>query len=132
MIKYMQEMYLIMKIFQAKKLIHKIKIYRLYMSAFPKSERKPFSVILKMQKNGKSDLWFIESDGKFIGMAATINSSDPILLDYFAISPTCRGKGFGTEVLKKLRSLYPDKGFFLEIEIVCKSAENYNERFRRK
>ena len=132
MINYMQEMLYKMKIKQAKNIIQKIKIYRLYMSAFPKCERKPFSIILKMQKKGKTDLWYAESDGKFVGTGATINSDDIILLDYFAISPKNRGKGIGTELLKALRSLYPDKGFFLEIEKVYEDAENAAERKRRK
>ena len=132
MIKYMQELLDNMKIIQAKKLIQKIRIYRLYMSAFPKCERKPFGIILKMQKSGKSDLWYIESDKRFVGMGATINSDDLILLDYFAISPDCRGKGVGSETLKLLRNLYPGKGFFLEIEKTYPDAENAGERLRRK
>lgn len=121
-----------MKIIQAKKLIHKLKIYRLYMSAFPKYERKPFSMILSMQKKGKTDLWYAESDGKFIGMGATINGDNLILLDYFAVSQKYRSKGYGSQILQKLRDLYPGKGFFLEIEKVYKDAENYHERHRRK
>lgn len=121
-----------MKIIQAKKFIHKLKIYRLYMSAFPKCERKPFSMILSMQKKGKTDLWYVVSGGRFVGMGATINSNNLILLDYFAISKKCRGKGYGSKILKKLRDLYPGKGFFLEIEKVYENAENYRERHRRK
>ena len=92
MIKYMQEMLCIMKIIQAKKIIHKLKIFRLYMSAFPKCERKPFSVILSMQKKGKTDLWYVELGGRFIGMGATINGDDLILLDYFAVSENAAAK----------------------------------------
>ena len=121
-----------MKIIQAKKFIHRLKIYRLYMSAFPKCERKPFSMILSMQKKGKTDLWYVKSGGKFIGMGATINGDDLILLDYFAVSEKCRCMGYGREILKRLRSLYPGKGFFLEIEKTYPDAENADERLRRK
>lgn len=121
-----------MKILQAKNIFHKFKIYMLYMSSFPKCERKPFSVILSMQKKGKTDLWYIEKDGKFTGMGATINGKNLILLDYFAISKKCRGQGVGSESLKQLRKLYPDKGFFLEIEKVFLDADNFEQRKRRK
>ncbi len=121
-----------MKIIQAHKLIHKLKIYRLYMSAFPKCERKPFSIIMKMQKSAKTDVWYIEKDGKFVGMGTTINGKNLILLDYFAISEKSRGRGYGSDILKSLRNLYPDKGFFLEIEKTYPYAENAAERIRRK
>lgn len=121
-----------MKIVQANTFIQKLKIHKLYLSSFPKNERKPFSMILKMQKSGKTDLWYIESNGKFIGMGATINGENLILLDYFAISKNCRGKGYGTEILGLLRNIYLDKGFFLEIEKTYSDAENYPERVRRK
>ena len=121
-----------MKIIQAKKLIHKLRIYRLYMSAFPKCERKPFSMILSMQKKGKTELWYAESCGKFIGMGATIDGENIILLDYFAVSEKNRGMGYGSEILKLLHELYPGKGFFLEIEKTYPDADNAAERIRRK
>lgn len=132
MLNYMQELLYKMKIVQAKNIIQKLRIYRLYVSAFPKCERKPFSIILKMQKKGKTDMWYAESGGNFAGMGLTINGDDIILLDYFAICPQRRGKGIGTELLKALRNLYPEKGFFLEIEKVCEDDGNLHERRRRK
>jgi len=132
MINYMQEMLYKMKIIQAENLLKKIKIYRLYLSAFPKCERKPFSMILKMQKKGKTDLWYAEKNGRFAGFGATINGKDIILLDYFAITKNMRGKGIGSEMLVALRNLYPEKGFFLEIEKVYTDAENFEETSRRK
>lgn len=121
-----------MKIIQAKSFIQKLKIYFLYRSSFPRYERKPFSVILDMQKKGKTDVWYIEKDSKFIGLATTINGDDLILLDYFAVSKKLRGKGLGTKILKALRNIYPDKGFFLEIELPISDAQNFKERIRRK
>ena len=121
-----------MKILQAKSFVQKLKIYSLYLSAFPKCERKPFSMILKMQRKGKTDLWYAEKNGKFAGFGATINGKDIILLDYFAIAKKRRGKGIGSEMLGALRNLYPEKGFFLEIEKVYKDAENFEETSRRK
>jgi len=34
-----------------------LRLYRLYLSAFPASERKPFAVILRHYRNGKMDVW---------------------------------------------------------------------------
>lgn len=109
-----------------------LRIYRLYHSAFPRSERKPFSMIRAMQKKGKSDVWYCENDGKFAGLVVTINGSDKVLLDYLAVNKKCRGQGVGSELLRQMRQQYAGKGIFLEIETVRSTAENYEERKRRK
>lgn len=113
-------------------LIEWFKIYNLYQSAFPAGEKKPFSMIQTMQKKGKSDVWYCEEDGKFAGLVITINGSDKILLDYLAVAKKRRGQGIGSKMLQKMREQYRGKGVFLEIEIVDESAENYEERKRRK
>lgn len=109
-----------------------IRLYRLYQSAFPANEKKPFSMIYSMQKKKKTDIWYCEEDGKFVGLVITINGSDKILLDYLAVAKNCRGQGIGSKMLKQMRKQYGDKGLFLEIEVVTKKANNYEERKRRK
>lgn len=121
-----------MKLVKAKGLIQWIKIYRLYQLAFPKSEKKPFSMILSMQKKGKTDVWYCEKSGMFAGLVITINGPDVILLDYLAVAPGRRGQGIGSEILQTVRQIYKEKGVFLEIEIVDEAAENYIERKNRK
>ena len=121
-----------MKVVKARTLYQWIKIYRLYQNAFPASEKKPFSMIISMWRKGKSDVWYCEKDGQFAGLAITINGPDKILLDYLAVAPKRRGHGIGTEILQAMRQLYEGKGLFLEIEIVSESADNFEERKRRK
>lgn len=104
----------------------------LYRSAFPIEERKPFSIIRRMQKLGKSDIWYFEDNGAFLGLATTINGEDMVLIDYFAVSRRQRGRGKGTEMLKALIDHYSPKGVFLEIEIPYEDSKNYEERLRRK
>ncbi len=120
------------KLIQAKKLIHWIRIKRLYKKAFPLNERKPFFIIKSMQRTGKTDVWYLEKDGEFAGLVTTINGSDLILVDYLAIRKDKRGMGIGSETLGAIREKYPDKGIFLEIERIHSSAENLDERIKRK
>ena len=68
-------------------------IFALYRTAFPRAERKPFSVIRKMAKRGRADIWTIRHDGRFAGLAATVNGQENILLDYFAVKSALRGRG---------------------------------------
>ncbi len=92
------------------------RLWRLYMQAFPASERKPFSMILKMRRAEKTDVWCLEETGEFRGLAITINSPDLVLLDYFAVDEKHRGQGIGHGALKAILDQYEDRGVFLEIE----------------
>lgn len=121
-----------MKWVQARHLAQWINIYRLYKKAFPISERKPFSIIRSMQKKGKTDVWYLEKDGVFVGFATTINGDDLILLDYLAVVEKKRGKGIGTAIMQQLRAQYEGKGVFLEIERPYTDAPNAEERIKRK
>lgn len=111
---------------------HWLKLYRLYKSAFPASERKPFSIIVNMYHKGRSDVWCIESGGKFAGLAMTINGESLVLLDYFAVDQTRRGEGIGSAALGQLQKIYGGKGLIVEIESTLEPADNRDERLRRK
>lgn len=107
-------------------------IYKLYQKAFPLSEKKPFSMILKMYRKGKTDIWRFTRNGTFAGLIITINGSEQILIDYLAVAETQRGTGIGTEILQSMRKHYAGKGVFLEIESVYEDCDNKEERLRRK
>lgn len=107
-------------------------LFLLYFSAFPAEERKPFSMIVSMWKKGKTDIWCIQRDGGFSGLAITINSPDVILLDYLAVAKKCRSQGVGTAALRALREKYTGKGLFVEIESTLEPAPNLPQRKRRK
>lgn len=121
-----------MKALNPRKLSHWLKIYQLYHSAFPASEKKPFALIISTYKKGKTDIWYFEKDRQFAGLAITINREEAILLDYFAISPKLRGQGIGSKLLRYLQKHYSPKGFLLEIESLSPDAPNLEERKRRK
>lgn len=121
-----------MKMIQAKQPLHWYRLYKLYCEAFPSYERKPFSMIRSMQRKGKSDVWYFEKDGKFAGLAFTINSNNVILIDYLAIAANRRSEGIGSEIITQLHEHYGDKGIFVEIESVFDECENKEERLRRK
>lgn len=107
-------------------------LFLLYRSAFPPYERKPFGKILRMAKEGRADLWTIRRNGKFAGLAATVNSPNIVLLDYFAVKKSLRGKGVGSAALRELEQCYADRGFFVEIESTYEQAANQAQRESRK
>ena len=103
-------------------------IYALYRTAFPSAERKPFAVIRKMYRQGRTHVWRILRDGKFAGFAATVNGDDLILLDYLAVVRSCRGQGIGSAAMALILAVYRDKGVFVEIESIRKGAAAQQER----
>lgn len=107
-------------------------VYLLYLQAFPRAERKPFWMILKIQRRGTTDIWCLERQGSFEGIAITINGPELILLDYFAVRKVSRGQGIGSAALDLLREAYRGKGFFLEIESTLEAASNLQQRLKRK
>ena len=109
-----------------------LKIYSLYRSAFPRCERKPFSMIVKMTRLGKTDTWYCTDQGKFVGIAITINGDDAILLDYFAMDKSLRNSGYGSALLQALIRQYAPKTLFGEIETEFEQCEDLELRKRRK
>lgn len=121
-----------MKKRQAKGIFDSIKIKKLYKISFPRAERKPYSVIKQMQKEGRGDLWVYEEQGEFLGFATTINGTNAVLVDYLAVNTNARGGGIGSAILQDLRKHYGDDKLFLEIETVTPLATNNEQRERRK
>lgn len=109
-----------------------LRIRRLYREAFPKCERKPFSIILSMVKKGKTDLWCFEDEDGFAGLVATINGPDAVLIDYLAVARRRRGRGVGSDILSLMLEHYRTRGVFLEIEMPDVTAKNNAERIRRR
>lgn len=108
-----------------------LRIHLLYRRAFPRSERKPFAMIRKMHREGRTDVWLAEQNGRFAGLAATINGDGVILLDYLAVHPKHRSQGVGSAMLQSLLTHYEGRGLFVEIE-AADQDDPTGEKARRK
>ena len=104
----------------------------LYMRAFPKSERKPFKLMVQKQTEGTMELLSIEEENAFLGLAIFAHDKDIALLDYFAISDDMRGQGIGSRAIKALQKIYAGKRFVLEIETTKKPCDDLEMRSKRK
>ena len=109
-----------------------VRLYWLYRRSFPRSERKPFGIILKKYRAGMTDIWCIQQLGHFLGFAATMNSPRLVMLDYLAISKKHRDRGIGTAAMKQLMDRYSDRGFLLEIESPFEPGPDRILRQKRK
>lgn len=106
---------------------------RLYQDAFPASEKKPFWLIRKKQREGITEiLGLVNEENRLVGEIITIEWQDLLLVDYFAIVEDVRGQGCGAQALHLLQERYKDKRILLEIETPKVPCENIQERVRRK
>ena len=101
----------------------------LYRISFPDVERKPFSLI---ERKATMEILMMSEGGERMGPAITASDGELVLLDYFAVDPSKRGQGAGSEALQLLLALYDDRQFFLEIERPVDDAPNLEERILRK
>ncbi len=105
----------------------------LYRDAFPASEKKPFWLIQKKQREGFSEiLGLINEENRLVGEIITIAWQDLLLVDYFAIAEDVRGQGYGALALRLMKERCKGKRLLLEIETPDVSCENSLERVRRK
>ena len=102
----------------------------LFLSAFPPEERPSF-FIMRLRARHYTDWWLIQSGGKNAGFFYVIRDERLAYLFFFAVDEAFRGRGIGSEALRKLIKLYEGKTFFLAIEPLDETADNYDMRVRR-
>lgn len=105
---------------------------KIYLEAFPKSERKPFGMMKYRARQGTMELFVIKEERRPVGLAITVLYHDLVLLDYFAIDRAVRGQAYGSRALQLLKEHYKGKRFLLEIELLDDRAPNQEARIQRK
>lgn len=107
-------------------------VRKLYEEAFPESEKKPWNVMENLVEQGKMEIFAIEKEDEFIGLAINLIEGETVLLDYFAIAPEKRNCGYGGKCIRTLLEKFHDKKYIFEIEMQDENAENAEDRKRRK
>ena len=105
---------------------------KLYKSAFPKEERKPFALIKRMKQRGYCDVLSFHEDGNFLGLAITVFYENDVLIDYFAVNEKKRGLGLGTKMLGILLNQYKTSRVFLEVERPYPKKQGFDTKLKRK
>ena len=108
------------------------KIRKLYNSAFPDDERAPIWILASKAGRENVDFWGLYADGEWFGLAYVVTEGSICYLFYFAVAENMRKKGLGSKSLQALKKHYADYRFFLALEQLDESAENYEERLKRR
>lgn len=103
---------------------------------FPPSELRPYSSIKTLSENGSYLSFGYMQCGELLAYAyfAHVPGSEVALLDYFAVSEKCRGKGIGGKFIDRFNEFlcpYGIKNVVLEVESVEK-AENEEDKTTRQ
>lgn len=107
---------------------------KIYVEAFPASERHPTQVIKERIDNGKNKLFVGSADGEvaFMAMLWPLEHIDFTLLDYLATKPSHRGKGLASAFLREMFTSFKTEGRYLILEVEDpRSGDNKEERARR-
>ncbi len=107
-------------------------IRNLYEQAFPAIERIPFAEEFEETPNYTNQVIAFYDDHEFAGFITTSAREDIVLIDYFAVAPTMRGRGIGSAVLTQLQQQFSGKRIVLEIEVLDRNAANYSQRLHRR
>jgi len=110
-------------------------IKKLIMTQFPRNERVPIRMLLWKAKASKSstvDFLAFYAGDLFVGFTYMFTNDDITFVAFLAVDSTIQSKGYGSQILKYVKTLYPNNRIVLGIESLDESADNYKQRVKRK
>lgn len=100
--------------------------------AFPPAEYLSPGRLIEMAKEDGFDDWALYSDGAFAGFMTVLTCGGMAYLFFLAIDGKRRSQGLGSEALRLLRTLYPQKTQVVDLEMQDARAANSAQRERRR
>ncbi|WP_169718365.1 GNAT family N-acetyltransferase [Paenibacillus massiliensis] len=108
------------------------RLQELYEGAFPEEERVPMWILLWRAKKNHIHFKAFYDEHTFVGFTYLIVFKDITFVFYLAIDNQIRSKGYGSQVLTKIKEMYPNNRIILNIEAVEEEASNHEQRTQRK
>ncbi|MBE6031831.1 MAG: GNAT family N-acetyltransferase [Clostridiales bacterium] len=99
---------------------------------FPPQDQFPMWLIVLLAKRKTVDFYAFYDGELFCGFAYVIRSKGMFYFRYLAVEETLRSKGYGGQILSELRKLAGGMPMTFNIEPLDPSADNYEQRVRRK
>jgi len=108
------------------------KVVKLYKSAFPKEEQAPMFFLLQRAKKDYIHFNAYYDNEALIGIAYLIVYDRISYVLYIATDAAVRSKGYGSQIIKHIKTQYPDNRIILNIEEEDEHANNIEQRKIRK
>lgn len=105
---------------------HKKEMKRIYLKAFPKSERFPFWILKICSKENNIKFMEVINGNELVGIEYLLTYENNAYLMYFAIDENKQNKGYGSEIVKDLANEY--NTVILSIEKI----DNINREIKQK
>lgn len=106
----------------------------LYVKSFPSYERQPVSLIKDRIQANVCKLYVLSEAEECVGFALLwqFEENEVIFIEYLAVNPKFRGKGYGKEIMRRIISLTKSLMFKLVLEIENPTmGTNKNQREKR-
>ncbi len=104
----------------------------LYISSFPPEERPPEEMFFSNALKSDNELYGIYENNQFIGFTDLLFYKDLCYLFFLAVSPEFRNKGYGSQTIKEIFKMYPDKNFILCYDEINDKYKDNSLRIRRR
>jgi len=109
-------------------------VRELNKAEFPRNERMPIWMLLRMTKSKKGVVDFLAfyDDDLFIGFISLFTICDLTYVALLAVNSKVQSKGYGSRILGYVKELYPDNRVTINIEVLDENAANSEQRKRRR
>lgn len=111
---------------------HRKRFEHINNEAFPDYERLSTQEIFAFKKDTDTDVLGIYHGDNLEGFMMILKNDRCGYVYFLAIAKEMRSKGYGGAALQKLKEMYPDIQIILDFEEVVETADNYDQRVRRK
>ena len=79
-------------------------VKHLFVTAFPREERPPMWMLTRRCRQGKARVRAVVDSGRFVGLTYVIGDDRVKTLMFLAIDESARDGGYGSAILKKVRT----------------------------
>ncbi len=79
-------------------------VKHLFVTAFPREERPPMWMLTRRCRQGKARFRAVVDSGRFVGLTYVIGDDRVKTLMFLAIDESARDGGYGSAILKKVRT----------------------------
>ena len=109
------------------------KVKEIYKSSFLKEDRMPFVLMLIMGYLKNTHFLSFYDRDMICGFVYIATTKKLTFVMFFAVDVNIRSKGYGSSILDKIQSLYPDNKIIITIERCDEEdTEDIEERLRRR
>ena len=108
------------------------KVEKLAKEAFPPEEYLAPAALIEMAQSKALDFWALYDKECFVGFMVIKIYKKLSYLFVLAVDPLHRAEGYGSQALKLIKEIYPDKQQVVDFEMVDDSAQNKEQRKKRR